>query len=171
MPVVLETIKKRRSIRRFRSDPVSQGIIRKLLEAACWAPSAGNLQPWAFYVVTSPALKKDLAAVASQRFVGEAPVVIVVCVVPERSAVHYGERGKNLYCLQDTAAAVQNILLAATSLGLGACWVGAFREEGVIKALGLSPEKRPVALIPVGYPISDIRPPRRFSFEKVTQWL
>lgn len=171
MSTVLETIKKRRSIRRFRNDPVPQEALRELLEAACWAPSAGNLQPWEFYVVTNVALKRDLAAAASQRFVGEAQVVIVVCVVPERSAIHYGERGRKLYCLQDTAAAIQNILLAATSLGLGACWVGAFREERVIEALGLHPGKRPVALIPVGYPATEPRPTPRFSVDEVTEWI
>jgi len=108
---MLEVIKKRRSIRRFRPDPVPEDLLRELLEAACWAPSAGNLQPWEFYVVTNLTLKRDLAAAASQRFVGEAPVVIVVCVVPERSAIHYGERGRNLYCLQDTAAAIYRIRL------------------------------------------------------------
>jgi len=168
---ILKTIKKRRSIRSFRPEPVPQELLRQLIEAACWAPSAGNLQPWSFYVVRDPVIKKGLAAAAFQPFVGEASAVIVVCTVAKRSAAHYGERGSNLYCLQDTAAATQNILLTADSLGLGTCWVGAFSEEHVTKVLGLPYNKRPVALIPVGYPAQDPKPPQRFSVDEVTHWL
>lgn len=168
---VLEVISRRRSIRRFRPDPIPRETLLCLLEAACQAPSAGNLQPWEFYVVTDPVARKGLSAAASQRFVSEAPVVIVVCAVLERSAVHYGDRGSHLYCLQDTAAAIQNILLAATALGLGACWVGAFREDRVSEALGLPAGRRPVALIPVGYPVAEpLAPPRRAP-DEVIKWV
>lgn len=168
---VMELIKQRRSVRRFRSEPVPEALVRQLLEAACWAPSAGNLQPWKFYVVTDGRAREGLAAGADQRFVGQAPVVIVVCAVPERSASHYGERGRSLYCLQDTAAATENILLAATAMGLGGCWVGAFREDMVRMALSLPPGEWPVALIPLGYPATEPRAPRRHPLETVVQWI
>jgi nitroreductase len=87
-----------------------------------------------------------------QLFVSQAPVVLVVCAEPDRSAIRYRERGAELYCLQDTAAAAENILLAATALGLGGCWVGAFDEEEASLALNLPENLRPVAIIPVGYP-------------------
>ena len=79
-------------------------------------------------------------------------MVIVVCADEKRSSTGYGIRGKLLYCLQDTAAATQNILLTAHSLGLGSCWVGAFDEESARKALNIPEGVRPVAIIPVGYP-------------------
>lgn len=168
---VLEVIRRRRSVRSFREEPLPPGVLEQLLEAACWAPSAGNLQPWQFYVVRSPEKKKQVAAAARQGFLAGAPAIVVVCALPERSAAIYGDRGRYLYCLQDTAAAVQNLLLAATSLGLATCWIGAFDEGRVRQVLGLSAEARPVALVPVGYaagepPTSDRRP-----LEAVVRWL
>lgn len=149
---VLEAIRTRRSVRDFTSQPVSDKEIKKLLEAARQAPSAGNIQPWEFIVVRDPDVKHDLCKAAlDQKFIQQAPVVIVVCANPAKSAQGYGSRGINLYCLQDTAAATQNILLAAHSLGLSACWVGAFKEEIARKVLKIPEPVRPVAIIPVGH--------------------
>lgn len=151
---------RRFSCRRFRREPVSEEALAYLLEAARWAPSAGNLQPWRFLVVRQAALRAALAAAAAgQRFVAEAPLLVVVCAVPAESARGYGERGASLYCLQDTAAAVENLLLAATELGLGSCWVGAFDERRVASVLGLEEGVRPVALVAVGSPAEEA--PRR----------
>lgn len=169
MQGIEEVIKNRRSVRRFKPDPVPGELLKKVLEAARWAPSAGNVQPWKFFVVTSPAKKEALAAAAlGQRFVAEAPVVVVVCALLRKAAGAYGARGKELYCLQDTAAATQNMLLMATALGLGGCWVGAFREEEVKKALGLEGDVRPVALVPLGYPQAVPSPPPRLPLEEIT---
>jgi nitroreductase len=149
---VLEAIKTRRSVRNFTSQPVSDKEIRKLLDAATRAPTAGNIQPWEFIVVRKPEIKHGLSQAAlDQKFIEQAPVVIVVCADPAKSALRYGSRGINLYCLQDTAAATQNILLAAHALGLGACWVGAFKEEMARKVLKIPEPVRPVAIIPVGH--------------------
>ncbi|MDA8335405.1 MAG: nitroreductase family protein [Peptococcaceae bacterium] len=152
MNEVLATIGVRRSVRRFTTDPVPVGSVKAILEAARRAPSAGNLQPWLFVVVENRRLKEGLARAAGQSFVASAPLCLAVCAEPERSARVYGQRGRDLYCYQDTAAAVQNALLAAASLGLGACWVGAFDEAVVGETLGLASGLRPVALVPVGYP-------------------
>jgi nitroreductase len=147
-----EAIKGRRSIRAFKKQNVPEKIIEKLIDAASWAPSAGNIQPWEFVIVRKPAVKKKLAQAAlNEAFVEEAPVVIVVCANGKRSSMGYGVRGSTLYCIQDTAAAAQNILLTAYSLGLGACWVGAFNEDATKKAVNAPEEIRPVAIIPVGY--------------------
>ncbi len=147
-----EVIKGRRSIRAFKKQNVPEEIIAKLINAARWAPSAGNIQPWEFVIVRKPAVKKKLAQAAlNEEFVEEAPVVIVVCADEERSSMGYGVRGKTLYCIQDTAAATQNILLTAYSLGLGACWIGAFNENEAKEALQAPEGIRPVAIIPVGY--------------------
>jgi len=150
---VLEAIKGRRSIRAFRNQDVPAEIVEKLIDAAQWAPSAGNIQPWEFIIVRKPEIKRRLVEAAlGQTFIEEAPVVIVVCANEEHSSQGYGVRGKTLYCIQDTAAAIQNIHLTAYSLGLGTCWVGAFREEEAREILKIPRGIRPVAIIPVGYP-------------------
>ncbi|MHA1627095.1 MAG: nitroreductase family protein, partial [Candidatus Asgardarchaeia archaeon] len=127
------------------------------------APSAGNLQSWEFYVLRSRKVKRKIAdAALGQRFIEEAPVVIVVCANENVSSLRYGLRGKELYCIQDTAAATQNILLSAYALGYGSCWVGAFMEDEVSRILKTSPGVRPVAIIPIGKPAEIPRkPPRR----------
>jgi len=157
---VLEAIKGRRSIRAFKSEDVPPEIVEKLIDAARWAPSAGNIQPWEFIIVRKPETKRRLAEAAlGQAFIEEAPVVIAVCADENRSSQGYGMRGKTLYCIQDTAAATQNIHLTAYSLGLGTCWVGAFREEEARAILKIPPGIRPVAIVPVGYP-AESPPPR-----------
>ncbi len=150
---LFEVIRNRRSIRAYKKQSLPPGTVEKLLDAARWAPSAGNIQPWAFVVATSLDVKHDLCLAAyNQKDVEEAPVVIVVCADEKRASESYGERGKKLYCLQDTAAAVQNILLSAHSLGLGSCWVGAFNEEQVRKVIKAPEGMKPVALIILGCP-------------------
>ena len=146
-----EAIKGRRSIRAYKQQNVPEEIVEKLIDAASFAPSAGNIQPWKFVIARKQDTKKKLAQAADQAFIEEAPVVIVVCANEERSSMGYGFRGKTLYCIQDTAAATQNILLTAYSLGLGTCWIGAFNEDEAKKAINAPEEIRPVAIIPVGY--------------------
>jgi len=151
-----EVVGHRRSVRAFEpSQPVSEEVVRRLLETAIRAPSAGNRQPWHFIVVRDETVRVGLASAAyDQRFLAQAPVVIVVCADPGRSAARYGSRGRELYCLQDTAAAIENLLLAGVALGLGACWVGAFDERAAASVLRLGSHLRPVALIPIGYPVA-----------------
>ena len=168
---VLEAIKGRRSIRAFRSDPVSEEIINKLIDVARWAPSAGNIQPWEFIIVRKPETKRRLAEAAlEQSFIEEAPVVIVVCADEASSSRGYGLRGKSLYCIQDTAAAIQNIHLAAYSLGLGSCWVGAFREEEAREVLKIPSALRPIALIPVGYAAESPAPRSRRRVDQIVHY-
>jgi nitroreductase len=150
---VLEAVRGRRSIRTFKNNDVSPEIVEKLIDAATWAPSAGNIQSWELIIVRKPEIKRRLAEAAlDQTFIEEAPVIIVVCANENRSSQGYGIRGKTLFCIQDTAAAIQNLLLVAYSLGLGACWVGAFREEKAREILKIPQGVRPVAIIPLGYP-------------------
>jgi nitroreductase len=166
-------IERRHSVRRFGPTEVSGATVQRILAAAIRAPSAGNLQPWHFVVVRREEVKRALALAAyGQSFVAEATVVIVVCAEPERSAMGYGRRGTGLYCLQDTAAATEHILLAATALGLGGCWVGAFDERAAARALALPSQLRPVAMVPIGEPAVEAggRTPRR-PLSEVTSFL
>jgi nitroreductase len=168
---VFEAIKKRRSIRKFDTiKKVTDEQIEKLLEAARWAPSAGNLQSWYFVVVKDQKIKEQLVEAAlGQDFIAEAPVVIVSCADLERSASHYGNRGKELYAIQDATIATQNICLEATEMGLGTCWVGAFDEEAVSEILDLSGHLRPIAIIPIGYPAESPSPPPRRSIKEISR--
>ena len=150
---VSDAVAQRRSIRAYKKQDLPQGTVEKLLEAARQAPSAGNVQPWGFVVLSTRKNKQDIAFAAfGQKSLEDASVVIVVCADEKRAAETYGVRGKTLYCFQDTAAAIQNILLTAYSLGLGTCWIGAFKEDEVRKVINAPTYMRPVALIPVGYP-------------------
>ncbi|MGE5554561.1 MAG: nitroreductase family protein [Betaproteobacteria bacterium] len=168
---VIDAIRERRSVRRFQSRPIPEATVGRLLECAVLAPSAGNVQAWHFYVVKDEERRQALAAAAHhQLFLAQAPVVVVVCADLPRIANRYGERGTSLYVIQDTAAAVQNILLAANAFGLATCWIGSFEEGEVAKVIGVDPAAlRPVAIIPVGYPAEDpAQRPRRPLDEVVT---
>jgi nitroreductase len=167
---LFEALRKRHSVRSFDGGrDVPEEMVEELLRSACLAPSAGNVQPWRFWVVRDPEMKSALAAAAlGQNFLALAPVVIVVCADLEAHASSYGRRGVELYSIQDTAAAVQNILLAATALGLGTCWVGAFREEEASRALGLPEGIRPLAMIPVGYASREGSQPRKLDHSTLT---
>ena len=136
----------------FKPDPVGDDVIDEGLRLANLAPSAGNLQARDFIVVRDAATKKALMHAAfQQEFVRTAPVVVVFCANLERIG-HYGQRGKELYCIRDAAAALQNFSLFLHSRGLGSVWVGAFDEARAADALRTPPHVRPVAIVPVGYP-------------------
>lgn len=168
---IFDIFKLRRSIRAFTSKEVSEEEIEKILEAARWAPSAGNIQPWEFIVVRRPDIKREIARAAlNQTFIEEAPVVIVVCADEARSSRVYGSRGATLYCIQDTAAAIENMLLAVCALGLGACWVGAFYEEEVRRILKIPRGLRPVAIIPIGHPAESPRPPHKRPLKEIVHY-
>ena len=173
MENLLKIIKGRRSIRSFHKDrKVKDEDINLLLEAAIWAPSGGNMQPWKFLVVKDPDTRKGLMEAAyGQEFLTQAPTSIVICIDKDKSKVKYGDRGLELYSIQNTAAAVQNILLCAHAMGLGTCWVGAFDEEKASKVLDIDKALRPVAIIPVGYAKEKPLPPERKNIDQVTQWL
>jgi nitroreductase len=168
---VFEAIYGRCSVRDFKSrQNIPSEIVEKLLKAACESPSAGNIQPWRFWVVRDEMLKSQLAQAAhGQSFIAEASVVIVVCADLDASAQRYGVRGRGLYAIQDTAAATQSLLLAAYAEGLGACWVGAFEESMVGQILKLSDAVRPVVIVPVGYPASSSCKPARKDYREVTE--
>ena len=168
--MLLELIGSRHSVRRFSSEPVTAETEQRLLAAACAAPSAGNGQPWFFVRVRSAELRARLCVAAlSQRLLVEAPLCVVVCVDQRRAQQAYGERGVSLYSLQDTAAATENLLLAAHALGLGACWVGAFREQEVAALLELPEHLRPVAIVPIGVPDEEPSPPGRRPLGEVSR--
>jgi nitroreductase len=149
---LLEVVQRRRSIRAFTNRALEEEKLQHILQIVSLAPSAGNLQAHEIYVVTDGQQKRALAkASLGQEFVAAAPVVLVFCARPERSAGRYGERGRHLYSLQDATIACTYAMLAVTDLGLATVWVGAFGDSAVSRAIGLPAEVQPVALLPIGY--------------------
>ncbi|MEQ8187761.1 MAG: nitroreductase family protein [Candidatus Eremiobacterota bacterium] len=168
---LFEAIRKRRSIRQFTSEYVPDDYVNKILEAAILAPSAGNLQSWYFIVVRNKTLIENLAMAAwNQECVRNASLLIVVCCDTGRIAP-YGKRGTELFTLHDTGAAIENMLLASTALGLGSVWVGAFDEVEAAELLGLNwNEFRPVAIIPTGFPAEEPSMPSRRSLSETAEY-
>lgn len=147
---LFDAIRERHSVRSFLPDPVPHESLRRILEAANQAPSAGDLQAYEVYQVEDPAVREALAVAAyDQSFIEEAPVALVFVSSPFR-ARRYGERGAGLYSIQDATIAAAYVQLAAVSLGLATCWVGAFDESRVSSALHLPVGQKPVAILPLG---------------------
>ncbi|KLU62462.1 5,6-dimethylbenzimidazole synthase [Peptococcaceae bacterium CEB3] len=148
-----EVIRRRRSIRAYKSDPVAKEMIEQVLEAARQAPSWKNLQCWRFIVVTERERREAVAQAFSPTNPGvkallEAPHIVVLCANPSESEVW---EGKDFYML-DAGLAMEHLILAATDLGLATCWQGLFHEDKIKEALGIPPEIRVPALTPLGYP-------------------
>lgn len=168
----LEVIGKRRSVRHFNAKrTVGDEDVRALLEAAVTAPTAGNIQPWRFFVLRSDEARLRLAAAMGQKWATAAPVVIVVCADPRPCAARYGDRGEDLYAIQDVAGAVQTLLLAAVDRGLASCWIGAFDAEAVREAIGAPKPITPMAVLPIGYSAEAAAKPMRRPLEEVSTWL
>jgi nitroreductase len=140
-------IKKRRSVRKYKATPVADEAIKSVLEAARLAPSWANRQCWQFVVVTDRTIKEKLAG-EERKWISEAPVIIVACADPEKSG---RKPGMDYYTL-DIGISMEHLVLAATDLGLGTCWIGAFDEKQAKEALGVPDEIRVVAYTPLGYP-------------------
>ncbi len=179
---LMDTIGKRRSIRKFTDDPVPENLIDELLEAARLAPSGSNIQPWRFSVIRSKETKKQLEEVTPYKFAVKAPVTIACCadttVLDKRDQrvkelldlgaftdvemddPSSGKYQKSLtefisqmgYLAMNVAIAVEHMVLRATDLGLGSCWIGRIDTEKTREILGLSDDVRVICLLPVGYP-------------------
>jgi coenzyme F420-0:L-glutamate ligase/coenzyme F420-1:gamma-L-glutamate ligase len=192
MPRVTDAIKQRRSIRKYSSRPISPEILREIQEAAGWAPSAHNAQPWRFIVLTEESAKQALAesmadawtadmakdgvAVEAQkreasieRFT-HAPVLVIACLTMEDMKVYPDERRQRSerdLAMQSLGAAIKNMLLAAHAEGLSACWFSApsFCKETVRKVLKIPEIVEPQALIALGYAAEKPQTPQRKPIE------
>jgi len=164
---LFKAIYERTSIRSFKSGLVPEEDLMKILDCAIQAPSAGNLQPWEFIIVRNEETKRRLVDAAyGQYFISEASIVIVVCANKRISSSRYGDRGENLYCIQDTAAATYGLILAAYALGYGTCWIGAFNEKKVSQILNIPEHVRPVAIVPIGIPAEKPIKPERIPLSR-----
>jgi len=154
--MLLDVIYGRRSVRRYREEPIPDDILTAILEAGRLAPSANNLQPWHFIVVRDPDIKRRLVFTSWNRFIEEAPAIIVGCGDPS-----------SRWMTVDVAIALENMVIAAEALGLASCWIGAFNEAEVKKTLRIPDSLRVVAMIALGYPAEKPRMPPKKRLEEV----
>jgi len=164
-------LKKRRMVRSFKDKPVDDSQVRKLLENAHRAPSAGFLQQQEFIIIKDGNTKAKLAeAAVGQYFIAQAPVVIVVCSNTDRVVKRYGNRGVNFYSIIDGAFASMLILLTVVNEGLAACFVGAFNDDEISKILKLPKHVKPVGIIPIGYANEPAEKFERISLEEIVHY-
>jgi nitroreductase len=168
-PEALMTLfKERRSIRRYRPDPVPREVIQQLLEAARWAPSASNRQPWTFIAVQDPATIQEVAkhaayAMVRWAHVAEAPLLIVLC----------GDCSSRVYrqfLHEDIGLAGAQMMLQAKALGLGTCWVGGLDREALSAVLRIPDHMELVGLLTVGYPAEEPRPRPRMPLTDLVHY-
>ncbi len=163
---VFSAILERRSIRKYSPKPVEETKLQKVLEAARLAPSAGNSQQWKFIVVRDEKTRERLMEIAGgQKFVGEAPVVIVAC----------GLNPNIMTCGQprhtvDVSIAMSFLLLEAYEQGLGTCWLGRYNEEEVKELLGIPGDASVVMITPLGYPAESPGPRPRKELDAVVSY-
>jgi nitroreductase len=161
----LEAIFTRRSVRAFTTQPIPGELLRQVLQAGAGSASGGNVQPWGFVLVRSAERLAGLRSLAPG-IIGQPTAVIAICLDSERAARLGGAGGERLAWL-DIGLATQNMLLAAHSLGLGACPIGSFHRQAVATFLSLPPGTRPVLLMALGYPEIKPTPPGRRSLSEV----
>jgi nitroreductase len=161
-----QVIKERKSIRKYRPDPVPAEKLAAVLDAMRLAPSGKNAQPWRFIVVRDAGLKEKLVeACNGQRFVGEAPVVVVGCGWEQKAYSKMGGYWNSLSV--DVAIALDHLALTAVAEGLGTCWIGSFKEDTVREILGIPQEVKVIALMALGYPAVEPEAKPRKSLEEV----
>jgi len=166
-----KVVEKRRSVRSYTDDKIPKEDIKKIIRIGHMAPSAGNRQARDFIIVEDEKEKEELVDNAyGQSFISEAPWVLVICANKERSAERYGERGRELYSIQDATAAIENMLLAVVDMGYSSCWIGAFEEDKVAEQFDIPEGVRPVALLPVGLPAQKPSKPPKKDTEELTHY-
>ena len=167
------TVRYRHSIRRYHADlAIEPEKLHAILEAACAAPSAGDLQAYRIVVVTNQSERDALSQASNdQKFISEAPVCVVFCADTARSATRYGDRGANLYAIQDATIAAAYAQLAIVAMGLGSTWVGHFDEATIKRLLRLDPSITPIALLSIGYPAELPEPTSRRVLNEIVTYL
>ncbi len=161
---VFEAITKRRSIRKYKDEPISEDVLLEVLRAGQLAPSAKNLQPWRFVVALNKEVRERLVpACANQKFVGEAAAVIAAVGINPSYIMRCGVSAQ----IVDIGIALTHMVLAATEKGLGTCFIGAFNQEEVKQVLEIPEEYQVVDLITVGYPAEEPPPRPRLPLEEI----
>jgi len=163
-----EAVRLRRSIRKYKPDPVEQEKLGRVLEAARLAPSAANRQPWQFIVITDAKRREAMKAAYDREWFWKAPVIIAACLDTAACWKRQGD-GKS-YGDVDVAIAFDHLTLAAAELGLGTCWIGAFNPVEARRLLELPAGVEPIALTPLGYPAGEAKPRSRKGLNEIVKW-
>ncbi|MBN1274021.1 MAG: nitroreductase family protein [Candidatus Aminicenantes bacterium] len=166
---ILDIIKKRQSIRKYKNESIPEDVMNRVLEAARLAPSGKNLQPWKFIIVKEKNLKNKLIpACLGQSFIAEAPVIIAACAYPDQC---YAKQGRYMKSWPiDVAIALEHLILQACEEGLGTCWIGAFKEDEVKEILNVPEDVKILALTPLGYPDEEPALRGRKSLEEIISY-
>lgn len=161
---VMDAIKQRFSVRKYKGYEIEDEKLARVIEAARLAPSARNLQEWRFVVVRDEQMREALSDAANgQRFVAEAPAVIVACAITSEHVMSCG-----LHCFPiDVSIAMAYMTLAAVDEGLGTCWVGAFNSDRVRDLLGIPNDVIVVGVMPIGYPDAQAPQKKRLSLSEI----
>lgn len=162
-----ELVKRRYSVRAYKSDPVEENKLHQVLEAARLAPTAANRQPFQIIVVHTAGRETELGRLYGRDWFVQAPLIICACGMPTKSWVR--SDGKN-YNDVDVAIAMDHLVLAAANLGLGTCWIAAFDVAAVREVLGLPDDVEPIALTPLGYPADEPRPKKRKALSELVRY-
>ena len=163
----LELVQKRYSVRSYKSDPVEENKLGEVLESARLAPTAANKQPFQFLVFRTAGREAELRRLYDRAWFVQPPVVILACGIPAQAWVRMD--GKN-YCDVDVAIAMDHLVLAATALGLGTCWIANFDPAIVRQVLGLPGGVEPIAFTPLGYPNDQPRPKKRKPLTELVKY-
>jgi nitroreductase len=163
-----ELIAQRYSVRAYKPDDVPSNMIDKILEAARLAPTAANRQSFKLFVIKTAGFKDELKNIYHQEWFTQAPYVIGICGIPEGNWIR--KDGKN-YADVDSAIVMDHVILAATNMGLGTCWIGAFDPNAARKFLELPQEMEPIAFTPIGYPADHVRMKKRKPIDKLVRYI
>ena len=166
-----KTVRHRHSIRKYQTNTsVEPEKLHAILEMACAAPSAGDLQAYKIFIVNNQDARTALAeATTQQGFIAEAPLSLVFCADPNRSAKEFGERGRQLYALQDATIAASYAQLAVVAAGMASTWVGYFDEQNIKQTLKIEDELVPVAILTIGYPAELPEPSARRRMDEIVK--
>ena len=163
-----ELISERYSVRAYRPVPVEDEKLQKVLEAARLAPTAANRQPVHLIVVHTEGREEELKRVYKTDWFVEAPLVICVCTTPSRAWVRRSD--SKIYADVDAAIVMDHLVLAATDLGLGTCWVGAFNPDSACKIVGIPVDAKPIVFVTVGYANDRARPKVRKPIDELVRY-
>lgn len=163
-----EVVNRRFSVRRYKSDKVEKEKIAKILQAAQAAPTAVNFQPFKISVVSTEGRKEELKKIYHREWFSDAPYVICVSIIPDKAWVRKDGR---TYADVDAAIVMDHIILAATALGLGTCWVGNFNVQAAKEFLKLDGNMEPLFFTPVGYPAAEKTDSKRKPMEELVEFI
>jgi len=162
-----ELVGKRYSVRSYKSDPVPEELLQKVLEVARLAPTAHNFQPFKFVVLRTAGREEELKRIYARDWLSQAPLVVIACAVYEGAWLRMDKKN---YAEVDVTIAMDHLIMAATDLGLGTCWIAAFNPQELRAALKLPEGVEPIALTPIGYAADQPKEKKRKPLSELVRY-